>query len=186
MTWSLMADVAIGLVAPDSGQVCFEGQCWESRPPEAHADARARIRRVFSHKGWISNLDIDENMILARYHHGDANEEELREACKAVADEIGLSVLSGRPEAFHTRQLQPLQWIRALVGESDLLVVGHRRELINSDCGTLLAKALNRRIESGLSVLWLGSDLPDVLRGVPDPWLYAKLGPSGISFREMT
>src|ERR1035437_7497838 len=64
-----LADLAEGLVTPDTGTVTFQGADWEELGPDAAAAARGNIGRVFENRGWISNLDVDENITLAARHH---------------------------------------------------------------------------------------------------------------------
>jgi len=170
-----LADAITGLVEPDAGTIRYGGHTWSVRTADEQSAQRASIRRVFSHKGWISNLDIDENLILARYHHEGGDEESLLDDCRAVAGELGLAMVRGRPEKVHSRQLHPLQWIRALTGSSRLLVVGYRRELLVPEMEEALVQALHRRMTAGLAVIWIGRNLPERLWGVPSPDVCAKL-----------
>ena len=64
-----LADPAEGLVEPKTGQVFFGGNDWTDLSPTAAAAARGRIGRFFPQSGWVSNLNVDENITLSVRHH---------------------------------------------------------------------------------------------------------------------
>ena len=93
-----LADLAGGVLDPESGAVCFDGQPWAGLGPEPAARARSRIGRVFEGVGWVSNLDVDENITLAARYHGAATEAEALAAARALALRLGMDSLpAGRP-----------------------------------------------------------------------------------------
>ena len=153
----------------------MEGRDWQGLTADEQAAQRASIRRVFSHKGWISQLDMEENFTLALRHHGERETEGLLEEYRDLCRKLGLEWSMGYPEHIHPRRLHPLQWVRALGGRADLLVIGLRRELFASGLEKKLLEILGQRIEDGLSVIWVGSRVPDGLWGVPDPSLCDKI-----------
>src|SRR4051794_36602440 len=71
-----LADAAGGLAELHDGTVWFLGREWPSVPPVEAAALRGRIGRVFDAvgvgavgTGWVSNLDVDENVMLSQRHH---------------------------------------------------------------------------------------------------------------------
>ena len=64
-----LADAAEGLLAPSRGEVWFCGMRWEAMRPARQTEMRGRIRRVFERYGWVSNLDVVENVCLAECYH---------------------------------------------------------------------------------------------------------------------
>ena len=68
-----LADAAGGLVEPGEGSVSFGGRDWRSIAPAEADRQRGRIGRVFDSQGgtlgWVSNLDVDENVVLSQLHH---------------------------------------------------------------------------------------------------------------------
>ena len=88
------ADAAQGLVEPDSGRVMFLGEDWRSMPPNRAAERRGSIGRVFEANGWISNLDVDENITLAQRHHTSRPEGEIVAEASALAAQFDEVVLA--------------------------------------------------------------------------------------------
>jgi phospholipid/cholesterol/gamma-HCH transport system ATP-binding protein len=154
-----IADAAEGLLTPDSGRVLFEGECWENMSPHRQADRRGRIGRVFEHYGWISNLDVVENICLGECHHTHRPDEEIFEQAEALARLFGLSGLpSGRPTRVHSMVLRKLEWVRAFLGDPELVIL--ERPLFGAprgDAGVLVTAAL-AAAHRGAAVLWLSDD----------------------------
>src|SRR2546421_11855973 len=57
-----LADAGEGLVEPDQGTVSFVGEDWQAMSPQRANEARGSIGRVFADYGWISDLQVDENI----------------------------------------------------------------------------------------------------------------------------
>src|SRR5688572_20924135 len=57
-----LADVSQGLLQTERGTVSFLGDDWTARSPDEAAAERGRIGRLFEDEGWISDLDVDENI----------------------------------------------------------------------------------------------------------------------------
>src|SRR2546421_1877032 len=64
-----LADGACGLIHPDEGKITFVGRSWQDMSADEGSQARAKIGRVFADGGWISSMDLDENIVLAQRHH---------------------------------------------------------------------------------------------------------------------
>ena len=150
------ADLASGLLAPDRGSVLFKGSDWASLEAGPAALARARIGRVFSGTAWISNLDVDENITLPlRYHGLMSDEESLREAGR-LANRLGLpSLPSGRPAHASRAELRVAEWVRALLGPRDLVILEDPLRDIPRRGEDLLLGELERRRGDGLGVVWI-------------------------------
>src|SRR5438552_14935358 len=66
-----LADTAGGLVRPDEGKVLFLGRdFYRLLLPSRAAALRGQIGRVFDGRAWVSNLDVDENVLLPHLHLG--------------------------------------------------------------------------------------------------------------------
>src|SRR4051794_8399909 len=63
-----LADATEGLVPPVQGIVRFLGEDWQALSADRAAALRGKIGRLFEDEGWISELDVDENIFLAERH----------------------------------------------------------------------------------------------------------------------
>jgi ABC-type branched-subunit amino acid transport system ATPase component len=151
-----LADAAEGLVLADAGCVRFMGKPWSEMSAHRQADQRGRIRRVFQHYGWISNLDVMENICLAECHHTHRPEREIIEEARALALRIGVNeVPAVRPSRVHSLVLRKLEWVRALLGQPVMVIL--ERPLLGApraDAG-LLIRAVIEEARRGAAVLWL-------------------------------
>lgn len=152
-----LADVASGLVEPEAGAVLFEGKEWSVCTAEVAAALRGRIGRVFERAGWLSNLDVDENITLAQRYHTKRDPAEILQEARALAEELGLGgIPAGRPAHVERDLLQRAQWIRALLGSPRLLLLERPgRDLPASELAPLIAAVNKRREQHGVAVLWL-------------------------------
>ncbi|MCO5068063.1 MAG: hypothetical protein M9910_05155 [Kiritimatiellae bacterium] len=152
-----IADLACGIVEPEQGVVVFDGVEWTARSPLEASAARGRVGRVFERSGWLSNLDMDENITLAqRYHRSRELHEALQEA-QSLASELGLGELpQGRPAHVGREELLKAQWVRALLGKPALLLLERPlRDLAPAE-GAPFVQAVNRlREREGSAVIWI-------------------------------
>jgi phospholipid/cholesterol/gamma-HCH transport system ATP-binding protein len=162
-------DLAQGLLAPDAGVVTLLGEDWQSVTPDRAAAFRGQIGRVFENGGWISNLDVDENVTLAQRYHTGRPESEIADAAQHLARKLGLAELPvGRPHAVARDLLRRAQWVRALLGEPRLLLLDHPARDVGADGrGRLLATLRDAR-DRGAAVLWATSE--------PADWQLPELG----------
>lgn len=154
-----LADLACGVIAPEQGEVAFQGASWNGQGADQEATRRGLIGRVFERAGWLSNLDVDENITLARrYHERWEPAEALRQA-QDLALRLGLpGVPAGRPALVPRGELLRAQWVRALLGEPVLLLLERPvRDLPSAWVAPLVAEVQRRRA-AGVAVLWLTDD----------------------------
>ena len=119
-----LADLAGGLLEPDSGAVEFLGRDWQRCLPSRAARMRGLIGRVFEGQNWISNLNVDENVLLQQRHRGRMSEEELLAQATALAITFGLSELPAtRPAVTSPHDLKRSACVRAFLGEPCLLLL---------------------------------------------------------------
>ena len=151
-----LADAAEGLALPDAGTVRFMGESWVDMGAHRQADQRGRIRRDFQHYGWISNLDVMENICLAECHHTHRPEREIIGEAEALARRFGINEVPAlRPSRVHSLVLRKLEWVRALLGQPALVVL--ERPLLGApraDTGLLIA-AVIEEARRGAAILWL-------------------------------
>jgi len=135
-------EVAQGLIEPGDGEVFFSGKTWADRPPSEAAAARGRIGRVFRQGGWISNLNVDENITLPLRHHTELPPEEIRHR----AEEMG-------------KQLRA-EWTRAFLGEPALIILEEPLKDAYSEMLHFLMEGIAGALLRGAAVLWISGDFP--------------------------
>ncbi len=152
-----LADAASGVIVPDAGAALFEGREWASRSADEAAAARGRIGRVFERAGWLSNLDVDENITLAQRYHKRRSPEDTLEEARALARELGIGGIPvGRPAFVDRESLLRCQWVRALMGAPALLLLERPARDLTANEVAPLVEAVNRRRENdGVAVVWL-------------------------------
>lgn len=165
-----LGDLVCGLVAPAAGAIEFEGRPWSGAAPGEQAAMRARIGRVFSGAAWISNLDVDENVILAQLYHTDRPGADLRAAAEELARRFGLAgIPAGRPAFANPRDLQAAQWVRAWLGRPALFVLEAPEAAVPARSAGLFRAALREALAAGAAAVWIAE------RG--DPALEVEVGP---------
>jgi phospholipid/cholesterol/gamma-HCH transport system ATP-binding protein len=171
-----LADLAQGLVEPESGAVQFMGEDWRSAHPDRIASLRGRIGRVFYGGGWISNLDVDENITLAQRYHTERPEAEIREEAAALARGFGLAeVPKGRPADIPRQVLRCAQWVRAFLGHPRLILLDHpARDLPDAWLDLLVKKAAEAR-SGGAGILWITGDAQEMRHPALNPTLKFEL-----------
>src|SRR5881227_3004930 len=93
-----LADATEGLMPPAEGTVSFLGDNWQSLSADRAATQRGKIGRLFEDEGWISDIDVDENIMLAQRHHTSRSEQDILEEALMWARVFGLPGLPrGRP-----------------------------------------------------------------------------------------
>lgn len=152
-------DLAQGLLAPAEGQVCIAGEDWQSLDPGRAAAQRGRIGRVFDHGGWLSNLDVDENVTLAQRFHTSRPAAEIQAEAQALAAQLGMTALPAvRPPAVSRLDLIRSQWVRALLGRPLLVVLDHAADELDAEYWDPLLAQVAAARAAGSGILWLTSD----------------------------
>ncbi len=153
---AVIADLAQGLIGPQSGTVSFLARSWTQLSPTHRARQRALIGRTFDSHGWLSNLNVDENILLAQRHHRTQPMEALYAAAETLARQFGMHELPrGRPAAMGANELQSAQWIRALLGEKRLIILERPTRDVSPTIARALIQALDKVRASGAAVLWI-------------------------------
>ncbi len=154
-----IADLAQGLVAATGGSVTYAGESWDAMRPDRATEQRASTRRVFAGAGWISNLDVDENVTLAERHFSKRTEKDIQEEADALAAEFGLDQLPrARPAWVKQRDLIVAGWIRALLGKPKLILLEHPCRDAYADRTSIFIKHLQQRRDEGATVVWLTAE----------------------------
>jgi len=155
-----LAPLAQGLLTPDSGQVYFGGECWEAMGPGQQSMMRGRIRRVFEHYGWVTNLDVMENMCLAESHNTERPLEDIQQEIRALGRRFGIEEIpEARPTRVHSLVLRKLEWVRAFLGAPDLIILERPFWGAPKADAARLVEAVCEAAKRGVSVLWIADDL---------------------------
>jgi ABC-type polar amino acid transport system ATPase subunit len=160
-----LAEAALGFPGPDDslresseGEIRLDGQAWADRNLEQQLQARGRSRRIFAGNGWISNLDVLENVLLSGMHHGGEPIERLRHEAEGLGTRFGLpTVPQRRPTSCSRSQLQRCQWVRAMMGQAQLLVLEQPLYGIEQEYWPSLLEVLMERLRGGAAALWMTS-----------------------------
>jgi len=156
-----LADAAQGLVSPASGRVLFLGGDWARLAPDEAARRRARIGRVFEGRGWISNLDVIENITLAARHHTARPVAEIVAEAQALAVRFGLAAIpAGRPAAVARAELRKSEWVRAFLGAPALLLLEHPVRHVEEAGVPALLDAVREARARGAAGLWIDDGGP--------------------------
>ena len=173
-----LADAAEGLAEPHDGTVTFLGKVWRDVPEREASALRGRIGRVFdavgggTGTGWVSNLDVDENVVLAERHHTRRPSAEIEAEAAKLARMFGLPGLPrGRPGQTRVPDLQRASCVRAFLGTPDLLLLERPAQGVYPEIMPPLINAVRSARNRGAAVLWL-TDTPAVWndRGIRPTW----------------
>lgn len=150
-----LADAAQGLVEPVQGSVCFLGESWSSVAHDAKLAARAKIGRVFDEPGWISELDIDENITLSQRHHTRRTESAIRDEASELARLFSLPGLpQSRPSSVRAPDLRRAACVRAFMGEPELLILERPTACVYPAIMPALMASVRKARSRGAAILW--------------------------------
>jgi phospholipid/cholesterol/gamma-HCH transport system ATP-binding protein len=167
-----LADAAEGLAPAHDGGVMFRGEDWQRMSADHAAAQRGKIGRLFEDEGWISDVDVDENIMLAQRHHTRRSEAEIREEAVNFARMFGLPGLPrGRPGKVRRWDLRKAACIRAFLGQPSLIIIEQPVRGIYADLMSPLVNAVQSARRRGAAVLWTVTD--------PLIWNYPGIHPTG-------
>ena len=150
-----LMDAAEGLVAPTQGRVEFLGEDWQCMTADHAAARRGKIGRLFEDEAWMSDLDVDENIMLAQYHHTSRSENEILEEALKWARVFGLPGLPrGRPGKLRRWDLRKAACIRAFLGQPSLIILEQPVHGTYADLMAPLLTAAQSARNRGAAVLW--------------------------------
>jgi len=155
-----LADVAQGLVEPTEGSVLFLGERWSALSHEAKLAARARIGRVFEEPGWISELDMEDNITLSQRHHTRRPESAIRDEASELARRFLLPGLpQGKPFTMRTPDLRRAACVRAFLGHPQLLILERPTAGVYPEIMPALMTSVRAARSQGAAVLWMTDDV---------------------------
>ena len=154
-----LADATEGLVPPTQGNVKFLGEDWQSISADDAAARRGKIGRLFEDEGWVSDLDVDQNIMLSQRHHTLRSEQDILEEALKLARVFGLPGLPrGRPGNMRRWDLRKAACIRAFLGQPAFIVVEQSVRGVYADLMAPLINAVQSARRRGAAVLWTVTD----------------------------
>lgn len=171
-----LADLCSGLEDPVTGDVRFLGLPWTKRSAAQMTLARGRIGRVWSDSAWVGNLDMDENILLPQLHHTHDPVAKVLEQARALARSFGLDDLPHtRPAKTPENSRRKAQWVRALMGSPELLLLEYPDDGADEVDRARLALAVEQARTKGAAVLWITASAAPVLADLPGAVRQAEL-----------
>lgn len=154
-----LADATQGLVPPTQGSVLFLGENWQCMSADHAATQRGKIGRLFEDEGWISDLDVDQNIMLAQRHHTPRSEKDIMEEALKLARAFGLPGLPrGRPGSMRRWDLRKAACIRAFLGQPTFILLEQPVRGVYADLMAPLVNAVQSARKRGAAVLWTVTD----------------------------
>lgn len=165
-----LADAAQGLIEPDEGRVTFLDRDWRDLDPNFASAERGRIGRVFETAGWVSNLNVDENVTLSQRHHTDRPVGEIEEEAEELARLFGLAELPKvRPTGLNRSTRRRAEWVRAFIGDPLLIILEYPLSDVYTEALDYLLKGVTEARKRDSAILWLTSDFRPQRAGVLTP-----------------
>jgi len=154
-----LSDAAQGLIDAASGSILFKQQSWGDMSNDQAAACRGNTGRVFETWGWVSNLDLDENITLKERYWQDRTKKDIEEEAVALARQFGLDDLPRKRPAWVNRSiLQRSQWVRALLGKPSLLLLAYPEQYVSHEHVEMLMQSVGERMQQGVAVVWFTGD----------------------------
>jgi len=152
-------DLAEGLIEPDKGTVSFMAQDWRVMPVSLKEEMRGKIGRVFERDGWVSNLNVRENIELSERHHTLRSDSAIRKEAEQLCSFTGLpTLLDQRPDFLNRSVLRRAEWVRAFLGKHSLLLLEHPESEVSSEFLPKLIELIAGAREQQSAVVWITSD----------------------------
>jgi ABC-type multidrug transport system ATPase subunit len=157
---SPFADLTQALTPAHGGAVRFRGRSWADMAAPGRGPGPVPDRPVFDVGGWVSNLTVEENVLLARRHFAAAPAVDLRRRADELARSFGLpdGVPRKRPAVASQFELRLSQWARALLGDVDLLVLERPTKDVRPEAVPPFLAAVRAARDRGTAVLWVTTD----------------------------
>ena len=154
-----LADATEGLASPSQGSVMFLGEDWQRMSADRAAAQRGKIGRLFDDEGWISDLDVDQNIMLSQRHHTRRSDQDILDEAMKLARVFGLPGLPrGRPGTMRRWDLRKAACIRAFLGQPPLIILEQPVRGVYADLTAPLVNAVQSARQRGGAVLWTITD----------------------------
>ncbi|MBL8702354.1 MAG: organic solvent ABC transporter ATP-binding protein [Alphaproteobacteria bacterium] len=153
------ADLAVGLAAPEDGQVRFLGRDWAALDPDTANAMRGRIGRLVGDGAWIDYLSVLDNILLPQLHHTTRREEPIKNDAARLARLFGLpGIPLAHPSSLDEDDLHRAALVRAFLGRPQLVVLERATQRLYPEIMEPLINAIRYARDRGAAVLWLSLD----------------------------
>ncbi len=154
-----LADLALGLIEPRQGRVCFNGDDLQLLSAPRAARLRGRCGRVFAEQGWCAALSLNANICLAQQHHSLRPLEDIEAEAAALARFFGLPGLPlGSPTKTRAGDLSRAALVRAFLGRPELIILERPTRNLYPEIMPPLLNALRSARNKGAAVIWTTCD----------------------------
>jgi phospholipid/cholesterol/gamma-HCH transport system ATP-binding protein len=142
---------------------------------------RGRSGRVSPDFGWISSLDLEDNVVLSQRHRTTRPNWEIRAEARRWAQAFGLpdGLPPGRPETIARDVLRRAACGRAFLGDPALIVVDTASDRAFSPLYEPLIEACNFLRGRRAAVLWLADRRDTAALGALNPTVARSLSSAG-------
>ena len=154
-----LADASEGRVGPKPGSVMFLGEDWGCMSADHAAEQRGKIGRLFDDEGWVSDLEVSQNIMLSQRYHTRRSDEEILDEALRFARMFGLPGLPrGRPGSVRRPDLRKAACIRAFLGQPALIILEQPVRGVYADLMSPLLNAVESARKRGAALLWTATD----------------------------
>lgn len=155
-----IGDAAQGLLQPINGEVKTFNEDWNTMSPDHAAAQRGRTGRVFETSGWLSDLNISDNITLAQRHHSKRAEADIIDEAFHLARYFGLPGLPAGPASkTHEQDLRLASLVRAFLGKPRLIILERPTRMLFPEIVPPLINAVRAARAYGAAVLWLTGEV---------------------------
>ena len=114
---------------------------------------------MFEDEGWISDIDVDENIMLAQRHHTRRTDDDIIDEALKLSRAFGLPGLPrGRPGRMRRWDLRKAACIRAFMGQPALIIIEQPVRGVYADFMAPLLSAAQSARSRGAAILWTVTD----------------------------
>ncbi len=153
-----LLNIVSGLLKPDQGKVIIRGEDLYALPPNKIDGFRGKhVGMVFQVPRFFSALSVEENLLMANYLAGRAQE---KDRVKYLLDSLGLSGAQNKKiTSFSIGEKQRLSLARALMNSPEILIADEpSASLDDQHCDELIALIEKEAEEFGSTLLVVSHD----------------------------
>ena len=154
-----LCDAAEGLIDPLQGTVQFLATDWRARSRDQLFSSRARIGRAFDEPGWLTEMDMDDNITLALRHHTHRSDASILDEASDLARTFSLPGLPrAAPGSMRLPDLRRCACVRAFMGEPDLIILENPTTGVYPEIMPALMSSIRSARKRGAALLWTTGD----------------------------
>ena len=161
---STLVSILSGIIAPDAGEVSFDGQ-----PAPSLVDVtawRARIATVFQHSMVVPGLTVAENVFLGRQPRrgpGIVDWRRMREQARKIMADWGFDVDADTPcGSLTVEQRQVVEITRALAAGTRCLLLDEPTAALERGAVLRLFDRVRQLREAGVAIMYISHHLEEV------------------------